>query len=240
MHESIYKVGRPRRTKRSNLMPALDRADGGGTDDSGHCANTPVAYPTSFVTGLERLRREARGSSGKGDELRSSSAQRTRAADKRSGGVAPPPARSLQRRIRGHWLDGVGDVVSPASKSGGLGNASRNVHESDEMMKSSFRGVSRDRSVSKWRARISFAKAEVPLGNFANEADAAMAYDKAALLLRGRETDGLNFPLSNYLDAAGAIIEDHETKHRLETRGWVLHFMPILEAPRGVNIVMAS
>lgn len=56
------------------------------------------------------------------------------------------------------------------------------------------------------------------LGCFSSDIDAAVAYDKASLYLRGRDTE-LNFELSNYLDASGGIIEDPIIRSRLATSG---------------------
>ncbi len=94
----------------------------------------------------------------------------------------------------------------------------RTTLASEQNTKSAFRGVYWDKVNSKWLAKVSSNKITVKLGLFSDESDAAAAFDKAALLLRGRETE-LNFPLSNYLDAAGAIVEDERIKERLEKRG---------------------
>ncbi len=57
------------------------------------------------------------------------------------------------------------------------------------------------------------------LGGFTVEDEAAAAYDMAALLLNGKQAEGLNFPLSNYLDGTGDIIEDQGIKEKLELEG---------------------
>ena len=45
------------------------------------------------------------------------------------------------------------------------------------------------------------------LGLYSSQSDAAVAYDKACLYLKGRDAE-LNFSLSDYLDARGEIVED--------------------------------
>ncbi len=97
--------------------------------------------------------------------------------------------------------------------------------ESRTRSSSRFKGVSWHKVARKWIAQISSKKAQVSLGTFTDEAAAGAAFDKAALLVRGRETV-LNFSLSNYLDADGAIIEDRGIKERLEKRGWVQFLSP--------------
>lgn len=59
---------------------------------------------------------------------------------------------------------------------------------------SSYRGVCWVKRDQKWAARISNAKGgKISLGNFCNEVDAALAYDRAARKLHG-EFATLNFP----------------------------------------------
>ncbi len=85
--------------------------------------------------------------------------------------------------------------------------------------KSPFRGLYWSKIGCKWHAQITVNKDTVYLGLFSDEAEAAAAFDKASLLMRGGEAKRLNFPLSNYLDEAGAIVEDQGIKKRLEKRG---------------------
>ncbi len=48
-----------------------------------------------------------------------------------------------------------------------------------------------------------------------------MAYDQAMLMMRGPTGAKLNFPLANYLDANGKLIEDPVIKEKLLKRGSV-------------------
>ena len=50
---------------------------------------------------------------------------------------------------------------------------------------SGFKGVSRTRDGLRWRARITADRREIHLGCFTTQADAAVAYDEAALRLHG-------------------------------------------------------
>ncbi len=73
--------------------------------------------------------------------------------------------------------------------------------------------------MNKWIGIMKENKATVYLGTFAEEAEAAVAFDKAVLMLRGKDAE-INFPLSNYLDRDGNIIEDQEIKDRIEGKRW--------------------
>lgn len=57
---------------------------------------------------------------------------------------------------------------------------------------SQYRGVSREKGKRKWRARIEHKGQVFELGRFESEEEAAQAYDRAALKLRGRSAK-LNF-----------------------------------------------
>ena len=59
---------------------------------------------------------------------------------------------------------------------------------------SRFRGVRRDSSFPRWTAQISFDHQWQYLGSFATEEEAAMAYDRAAILLHGQFAV-VNFPV---------------------------------------------
>ncbi len=86
-------------------------------------------------------------------------------------------------------------------------------------MTSDFKGVSRGEA--SWRACTRIENVTVHLGSFAVEGEAAAAYDMAAILLYGKQVKGLNYPLANYLDGDGNVIEDQSIKERLQRKGWV-------------------
>ncbi len=73
---------------------------------------------------------------------------------------------------------------------------------------------------TRWRTDIGYGGAAIRLGSFDDEILAAVAYDKAALLLRGKGAPRLNFPLANYLDANGDIVRDRKIEDLLIEKGW--------------------
>ncbi len=84
---------------------------------------------------------------------------------------------------------------------------------------SSFEGVCRvGKFDPQWVAQLDINGKIIPIGFFAEEVDAAAAYDKAAVMLRGKGAK-LNFPLVNYLDSDGKIIVDPEIKAMLKRKG---------------------
>ncbi len=84
---------------------------------------------------------------------------------------------------------------------------------------SQYKGLNWHKARDKWEVKISIQRrCYVYLGNFADELDAAAAYDKAAVILRGKEAT-LNLPLSNYLDADGNVIVDQAIKEKMDRKG---------------------
>ena len=69
----------------------------------------------------------------------------------------------------------------------------------------------------KWYSQICHKGSLIGLGSYDSQQEAAVAFDKACLYLRGRDTE-LNFKLSDYLDAQGEIIEDLTIRDRIESR----------------------
>ncbi|KAG1665223.1 hypothetical protein FOA52_011411 [Chlamydomonas sp. UWO 241] len=74
-------------------------------------------------------------------------------------------------------------------------------------MTSQYRGVTYSKKSQKWQAAINNAGTHVHLGTHVNEMDAAVAFDKAALCIRGDRAK-INFPISNYMDADGNLLVD--------------------------------
>ena len=80
-----------------------------------------------------------------------------------------------------------------------------------------YKGTYGSKTPGKWTARIYNQGRLLYLGLYSSQSDAAIAYDKACLYLRGRDTE-LNFSLSDYLDARGEVIEDPIIRDRIESR----------------------
>mmetsp|Transcript_40105 Transcript_40105/g.119442 ORF Transcript_40105/g.119442 Transcript_40105/m.119442 type:complete len:486 (-) Transcript_40105:305-1762(-) len=74
-------------------------------------------------------------------------------------------------------------------------------------MTSQYRGVTYSKKSQKWQAAINNAGTHVHLGTHVSEMDAAVAFDKAALCIRGDRAK-INFPMSNYTDPEGNLIID--------------------------------
>ncbi|KAL0049347.1 hypothetical protein WJX82_000095 [Trebouxia sp. C0006] len=72
-----------------------------------------------------------------------------------------------------------------------------NEDDSSKHVSSTFRGVYKRKFDTKWRAEITAGRRKRCLGSFASEREAAEAYDKAALTLRGPAAF-TNFPANHY------------------------------------------
>ena len=70
-------------------------------------------------------------------------------------------------------------------------------------------------SGGKWYSKISHEATSIHLGTYDSQREAAVAFDKACLYLKGRDAD-LNFSLSDYLDARGEIVEDPSIRERID------------------------
>mmetsp|Transcript_32098 Transcript_32098/g.76289 ORF Transcript_32098/g.76289 Transcript_32098/m.76289 type:complete len:437 (-) Transcript_32098:199-1509(-) len=101
--------------------------------------------------------------------------------------AAPPPSESRDRR-----------ASSPPSFKKASG-ADPNTAEGSQKS-SRFRGVSWNKKDRKWQAMIFARGRAMWLGYFKEEAEAAKAYDMAALRVRGRKAK-LNFPVETYPNA---------------------------------------
>ncbi len=167
----------------------------------------PSVAPSSPAVRLKRpAGRKAGigGRDGNGEEHRSSSLPAL-------AGVSPAELGNTSNQL------GRRDVASLEPSTSNRRDAADVAADAHEH-KSTFKGVYWNNRDMRWFAQIRFKKAQVSLGTFTDEAAAGAAFDKAALLVIGREAE-LNFPLSNYLDADGAIIEDQGIKERLQKRG---------------------
>lgn len=79
-----------------------------------------------------------------------------------------------------------------------------------------YRGVTFNKKSRKWQSVLNVSGSHVHLGTFNSEEDAAVAFDKAALIVR-RDRARINFALANYLDAEGRIVEDASLKKKIES-----------------------
>ena len=74
----------------------------------------------------------------------------------------------------------------------------------------------------RWRSQINHKGSLIFLGTYDSQREAAVAFDQACLMLRGRDTKTLNYTLADYLDDQGNVVEDQTirellTKKRLLT-----------------------
>lgn len=79
-----------------------------------------------------------------------------------------------------------------------------------------YRGVTFNKKSRKWQSVLNVSGSHVHLGTFNSEEDAAVAFDKAALIVRGDKAR-INFALANYLDSEGRIVEDASLKKKIES-----------------------
>ncbi len=124
------------------------------------------------------------------------------------GGLGRQLARSDSVNASARNLTDLGQI-------NGKGTAQRN----DEVgMKSRYNGVCWMSDRVKWRAQITRNRTTVSLGCFTEDSDAAAAFDKAALLLDGRDAE-LNFPITKYLGDDGKVVDCDAVKKLLEKKG---------------------
>jgi hypothetical protein len=98
------------------------------------------------------------------------------------------------------YLDAAGELVPELVKDGAttLGG---------EPLTSKYNGVSWHLKGMKWQAHIGIGSKKEFLGLYIEEEEAAQRFDLAALHLRGR-TAKINFKVSDYLDAAGELVDE--------------------------------
>lgn len=69
---------------------------------------------------------------------------------------------------------------------------------------------------NKFQAVLNNSGIHVHLGTFSDEADAARAFDKAALMTRGLDKAKINFPVTDYLDENGIVVEDVNLRAKID------------------------
>lgn len=107
--------------------------------------------------------------------------------------IAQTPAGMETDHINGDGLDNRRVNLRHATPSQNKANMRKPSRPNGERHSSSFKGVSWDKSRSKWQAKITVNQACRSLGRYEEEKDAALAYDRAALTAWGNFAQ-LNFP----------------------------------------------
>jgi hypothetical protein len=98
-----------------------------------------------------------------------------------------------------------------------LGDQGGEQHQGGSNQQSSvYRGVTFNKKSKKWQSVLNVSGSHVHLGTFDSEESAAVAFDKAALMVRG-DRARINYPLVNYMDANGRIIEDPQLRAKIDT-----------------------
>jgi hypothetical protein len=103
--------------------------------------------------------------------------------------IAKPPAGRKWDHIDGDGLNNQKRNLRPATDAQNQANSRKRVDN-----KSGFKGVSWHRQHQKWYCSLQHSKKQHFIGLFIDPADAARAYDQAALRLKGAFAR-LNFPL---------------------------------------------
>lgn len=86
---------------------------------------------------------------------------------------------------------------------------------SNKKLTSRFRGVCWNKKNKRWQAAINSSGRYLYLGSYASEQEAAKAFDKAALRIRGKKAR-LNYRYCDYVDSAGNLLEDKHIDVLLE------------------------
>lgn len=82
---------------------------------------------------------------------------------------------------------------------------------------SAYRGVTFNKKSKKWQSVLNKSGCHVHLGTFNTEEEAAVAFDKAALMTRG-DRARINFGLETYTDpTTGQIIEDSALRIKIDS-----------------------
>lgn len=86
---------------------------------------------------------------------------------------------------------------------------------SNKKLTSRFRGVCWNKKNKRWQAAINSSGRYLYLGSYASEEEAAKAFDKAALRIRGKKAR-LNYRYCDYIDGDGVLVEDKHIDLLLE------------------------
>ena len=70
----------------------------------------------------------------------------------------------------------------------------------------------------RWYSQINHKCSLIGLGSYESQREAAVAFDQACLMLRGRDTDTLNYTLEDYLDDQGNVVEDPSIRELLTNK----------------------
>ena len=135
--------------------------------------------------------------------------------------------------------EGIGKGGSPGGGAP-LGRRGKSLDDSlnQETLSPRLKGIHRNPNGT-WWSKINHLRASIHLGTFSSEKEAAVAFDKAAVILRGRQAK-TNFDLSEYLDEHGRVMEDPHTKARLDlaiVRCLVVHLIILLGGNRIRGII---
>ena len=84
-----------------------------------------------------------------------------------------------------------------------------------------LKGVQNKHMNGRWRGQINHKGSLIGLGSYDSQREAAVAFDQACLMLRGRDTDTtLNYTLEDYLDDQGNVVEDPSIRELLTRKGF--------------------
>ena len=103
--------------------------------------------------------------------------------------VIDVPANMVCDHVNHTGLDNRKVNLRPATVSQNLCNRPKRKSKT----RSKYKGLEWDKTQRKWKVRIQLAGRKKYIGSFANEIDAARAYDEAARQLHG-DFASLNFP----------------------------------------------
>ncbi|KAL6762405.1 hypothetical protein V8C86DRAFT_2517558, partial [Haematococcus lacustris] len=114
--------------------------------------------------------------------------------------------------LNGMGLNGMGGDMGDM---GDMGDS----QGSDKPLTSKYRGVCWNKKNRRWQAAINSSGKYIYLGSYVQEDEAARAFDRAAIRLRGNRAK-LNYSLSDYMDENGQLIDDPRLSAHLNS---VLH-----------------